>query len=92
MLAYRASEAAFMQIGKLVNVYLEHWLSLVEKGVPTEVISGNDPASLVQRDRLHRQALFNPEVDPVWIQVERLIGPEASERLRKILINQVLES
>ncbi len=92
MLAYRASEAAFMQIGKLVNVYLEHWLSLVEKGVPTEVISGSDPASLVERDRLHRQALFNPEVDPVWTQVERLIGPESSERLRKILINQVLES
>ncbi|MGK7875159.1 MAG: hypothetical protein AB4426_18265 [Xenococcaceae cyanobacterium] len=91
MLAYRASEVAFMQINKPVNVYLEHWFELVERRISAEATSGIDPASLAQRDQLNRQALFNPEVDPVWGKVDSLIGPEASARIREILKNQVVE-
>lgn len=92
MLAYWASEVAFLQIDKTVNFYLEHWFELVEKGVSTDVISGIEPLNLAQRDRRNRQALFNPEVDPVWAQVNRLVGLEVSDRIREILKNQAVES
>ena len=92
MLAYRASEAAFLQIEKPVNTYLEHWFGLVKQGVPAEAIVGVDSASLAQRDQLNRQALFNPAVDPVWEKIAPLIGPEAGARIREILKNQTVES
>lgn len=92
MLAYRASEAAFMQIDNTVNFYLEHWFCLVEKGLSTEDIFGSEPIHLMQRDQRNRQALFNPEVDPVWAQVDRLVGSEVSVGLQTILKTQAIKS
>jgi len=92
ILAYGASEAAFLQINQPVNVYLERWFELVEKGITTEATSGIDPASLIERDRLNRQALFNPEVDPVWGKLDSMIGSEVSASIREILKNQAVES
>ena len=44
------------------------------------------------RDKLNRNAIFDPEVDKVWAQVSRLVGGEMSDTLRGILINQEVES
>ena len=92
MLAYRANEAAFLQLEKPVNSYLEHWLGLVKQGIPHEAIVGIDSASLAKRDQLHREALFNPEVDPVWEKIAPLIGAEAGARIREILKYQGVKS
>lgn len=92
MLAYRASEAAFRQIDNTVNFYLEHWFYWVEKGLSTEDIFGSEPINLMQRDQRNRQALFNPEVDPVWAQVDRLVGSEVGVGLQKILKTQAIKS
>jgi hypothetical protein len=89
MLAYRATEAAFAQIDGAVNAYLAHWFSVVENGVNAPVQDGLPPA---ERDRLNRAAIFNPEVDPVWAQIDRMLGAEVSEKLRTILRNQEVES
>lgn len=91
MLAYRATESAFAQVEPHVNNYLEHWFTLVEKGVDAEIASGGDGAALAARDQLNRDALFNPEVDPVWAQIDRMLGAEVSERLRGVLRNQEVE-
>lgn len=91
MLVYRATESAFAQIDESVNFYLDHWAKLVELGVPAQPVLGNDPETLAARDRLNRQAIFSPEVDPVWAQVERLVGAETSQRMRDILMNQEVE-
>jgi hypothetical protein len=88
MLAYRANESAFEQIQTPVNGYLEHWFSLVEKGVSADAVPAGDFAA---RDQLNRDAIFDPEVDKVWAQVSRLIGEEMSEKLRGILRNQNVE-
>jgi hypothetical protein len=92
MLAYRATEAAFAQVEPNVDNYLEHWFGLVENGVNADIASGGDAAALAARDQLNRDALFNPEVDPVWAQIDRMLGAEVSARLREVLRNQEVEA
>ncbi len=89
MLAYRASQSAFEQIQAPVNAYLNHWFKLVEHGLPAEAVPSGD---LVARDRINRAAIFNPNVDKVWAQVEQLVGAETGARMRAILQNQNVES
>lgn len=89
MLAYRANESAFEQIQTPVNGYLDHWFNLVENGIEADAIPDADFA---QRDKLNREAIFDPEVDKVWGQVSQLVGQEMSDTLRSILINQEVEN
>ena len=91
MLVYRATESAFARIDESVDAWLNHWFNLVELGVPVEIPLGHSAETLAQRDRLNRAAIFNPEVDPVWAQVERLVGPEMAKRMREIATSQSVE-
>lgn len=85
MLAHRADEASFAAIGPTVAAYRDHWVGLARDGVPEEALDGIGPAELAERDRRNRAAVFNPEVDPVWAQVDRLLGPETSASIRESL-------
>ena len=85
MLAHRATESGFATIGPIVASYRDHWLGLVRDGVPEEALGGATAADLAGRDRRNRAAVFNPEVDPVWAQVDRLLGAEASVSIRASL-------
>lgn len=85
MLAHRADEAGFAAIGPTVAAYRDHWLGLVREGVPPEVLDGVAPAQLVERDERQRAAVFNPDVDPVWANVDRLLGAEVSNSIRRSL-------
>ncbi|MEU8900316.1 hypothetical protein [Nocardia sp. NPDC048505] len=76
MLVCRATDAGFRALDATVDRYLDHWLELVDKGVPAV------DADLPARDRVNRANLFSPEVDPVWAQVTRLLGAEQAERVR----------
>jgi hypothetical protein len=88
MLAYRADDAGFRAVAKPVATYLDHWLALVERGVPTAALEGVRRNGLAQRDARSRAALFNPEVDPVWNQVARLVGQDTSARICNLLRSQ----
>ncbi len=85
MLAYRANEAAFAQIDEQVSQFLNHWFAIVDRGISAETLASLDNTNFSTRDQRNRAAIFNPEVDPVWSQVERLIGTEMGEQLREIL-------
>lgn len=85
MLAFRANEQAFSQIDEQVSRYLDHWFAVVEAGLSAETLASLDSTDFAQRDQRNRAALFNPEVDPVWNQVERLLGAEVGTELREIL-------
>ncbi len=85
MLAHRANAEAFAAVDVPVTAYLDHWMRLVDKGISPETTLGLTPAALAERDRLNRAALFNPETDPVWLQVDRLLGAETSLRIRDLL-------
>lgn len=85
MLVHRADEAAFKGIGPFVDAYLAHWSTLVRDGLPDPVRDAYAGVDLGGRDRAMRAALFSPEVDPVWDRVARLLGPSATDELRREL-------
>ena len=58
----------------------ESWLKLVDS---PEFVDGGEGA--VARDRAHRDLLFSPEIDPVWNQIEKTIGPETGKNIRDAL-------
>jgi hypothetical protein len=91
MLVYRANDDAFRKITPSVNNYLEHWFSLVEKGISDEVSKQFSAEELAKRDRRNRAIIFNPDVDKVWGQVDRLVGAEMSGKMRGILMSQTID-
>jgi hypothetical protein len=88
MLVNRAEKEAFEKIFDSVDYYLKHWFSLVENGISEEIASQFSPELLAERDRKNREIVFNPEVDKVWTQVDRLVGAEMSAKMREILKSQ----
>lgn len=85
MLAYRATEAAFAQIDDHVDRYLAHWFHIVTSGISPATLSSLDNHSFATRDQRNRAAIFNPQVDPVWAQIDRLLGAEVSQQLQALL-------
>ncbi|WP_169239986.1 hypothetical protein [Candidatus Roseilinea sp. NK_OTU-006] len=90
MLAYRATEDAYAQCAPHIEAYMQHWFSLVEHGIQTPITM--TPAQLAERDRANRDAIFSYEVDPVWSQIERLIGKAMNLRLIEVLRNPQVET
>ena len=88
MLAHRADADAFASIDATVDAYRDHWLSLVAEGVPVSAMAGVTDAQLEARDRANRGSIFNPDVDPVWAQVDRLLGVEVSAEIQASLIDE----
>jgi hypothetical protein len=88
MLVNRAEATAFEKIFDSVDFYLNHWFSLVENGISEDITNQFSPESLAERDRKNREIVFNPEVDKVWVQVDRLVGTEMSAKMREILKSQ----
>lgn len=80
MLANRATEAAFVEIGSVVDDYLRHWFELVDRGVSEKALNGIGAADLVERDRRNKFAIFNADVDPVWQRIAPLVGEDAAQK------------
>ncbi len=80
MLANRATEAAFIEMGTVVDDYLEHWFTLVDSGVSEAALNGISPAELLERDRRNKFAIFNADVDPVWQRIAPLVGEDAAQK------------
>ncbi|CAA0081953.1 Uncharacterised protein [Zhongshania aliphaticivorans] len=80
MLANRATESAFEEITAVVDDYLEHWFSLLEKGVSAEALNGVTSEELIARDARNKFAIFNADVDPVWQRIAPLVGEEAASK------------
>ena len=90
MLVHRADENALRAIAPVAEEYLRHWLELARTfpaDATHEAREGDAPA----RDRRLRQALFSREIDPVWAQVDRLLGTDATDGLRGLLITGRLQ-
>jgi hypothetical protein len=88
MLVNRAGSEAFQKIFDSVDFYLSHWFSLVENGIGEDIEKKLFAMDFAERDRRNREIIFNPAVDKVWDQVDRLVGAEMSARMRGILKSQ----
>ncbi len=90
MLACRATPEAFATITTAVDAFLDRWFALAEDGLPEDVLAGLVTTDLAARDRANRASIFDPDVDKVWEQVARLVGPEDAEKARLVLLAQDL--
>ncbi len=88
MLVNRAEAEAFKKIFESVDFYLNHWFSLIENGISQNVTNRIFGADFAERDRRNREIIFNPEIDQVWTQVDRLVGAEMSAKMREVLKSQ----
>ena len=86
MLVHRASEEAFASLTDDVFAYLDHWSGLIDKGLPADVLDTLADTNLPAHDDALRDNLFNPDVDPVWSQVARLLGQDGSDAIRGELL------
>ncbi|MCY0930172.1 hypothetical protein OTB20_29080 [Streptomyces sp. H27-H1] len=84
MLVHRADEAALRAITPVAEAYLRHWLELT-RAFPAGAAGEAKEGDAAVRDRRLRQALFSREIDPVWAQVDRLLGTAATDGLRGLL-------
>ena len=90
MLANRLDEAGFPSATVPSLVYLEHWLALVEKGLPADVVASLADVDLVERDAVLRRNLFGQDIDPAWDMAARMVGDEPIKALRAAMKGDAL--
>jgi hypothetical protein len=88
MLANRASEDAFGAIEESVRAYQDHWFSLLRNGVSDDALGGISSAELQQRNLRNKRIIFDPDVDPVWERITAMIGEDAVDTQRALLIGE----
>lgn len=87
MIVNRATPEAFSHVEPLVLTYLNHWLGLLDAGTPDALGTATDGQILAQRDKANRAVIFDPDVDKVWNQIRGLIGHDAVEAIRALLLD-----
>lgn len=76
-------------LGAAADDYIDRWFSLSSGGISASVDPiANDPSRLTQRDKFHRNALFDADADPRWARVTRQLGPDRAAQLRAALRTQ----
>ena len=63
---------------------ITQFFSSYQINVP-QLMANVDRAKLATRDQRNKDFIFDPQVDPVWSQVARLVGEEVATQLRQIL-------
>ena len=82
MLANRLEEADFPAARAPSHTYLEHWLTLVESGLPADVVATLADTDLAERDALLRRSLFGRDIDPAWDMAAAMVGAEPIAAMR----------
>lgn len=70
---------------RIIPAYRSRFLDLLRSPAGLGATHGSQGA-----DVAHREALFDPSVDPVWPRLDRMVGPESSARIRGLLSGQPL--
>ena len=90
MLAQRVTADAYeTTVFPAVDVYLEHWLGLVDDGIDDVEVAGEYGA---ERDAANRLLIFSREIDPVWNRIDMMLGSDTSDLMISVLRSQVVES
>eukprot|EP00002_Diphylleia_rotans_P036878 TRINITY_DN8180_c0_g1_i3.p1 TRINITY_DN8180_c0_g1~~TRINITY_DN8180_c0_g1_i3.p1 ORF type:complete len:827 (-),score=123.12 TRINITY_DN8180_c0_g1_i3:357-2837(-) len=90
--AGRTTNKIFRNISPFFDVYLNHWVALIERGVeqilPDTELTTEVRRQLRSRDLLVRKTLFNPAVDPTWVEIAKLCGRKICISILELLIYQ----
>ncbi|MGW0364673.1 hypothetical protein [Streptomyces sp. NPDC002990] len=84
MLVHRADAEALRAVTPFAEEYLRHWLELA-RVFPADAAGEAKEGDAPLRDRRLREALFSRGIDPVWAQVDRLLGTAVTDGLRGLL-------
>lgn len=86
MIAAIAAPDDLKSLAPISEEYVGRWLGLVTDGLAEDVSAGVSWQDLGVRDRLSREAMFSARTNPVWILIDRLVGPESSAAMRALLV------
>jgi nucleoside-diphosphate-sugar epimerase len=76
------------RLGDVITAYVDRWLALVGFGLTEAVADSVAWQDLPARDVENRHAMFSPRTNPVWILLDRLVGPESAARMRALLVGE----
>jgi len=82
----------FDQGKALADLYMNTTLDLIDNGMPEGVVSDEEKARSAYRDKLNRPTYLDREVDHIWGTMEKMIGPEDTEKLMGVLTSQDVET
>ena len=79
---------AFSAIDDVVKEYQAHWFGVLGRGVSTTALEGVSVADLHKRNGRNKEIIFDPDVDPVWERITAMIGQDAVDTQRALLIGE----
>lgn len=82
-MVHHMGSTSLAPIAEQVGAFVERFTELTTKGVDVDGLP--DANAIAERDRRHRAVLFDPDFDPVWRQVEPLLGAPAVTTIREAL-------
>lgn len=92
MLAQRTTAEAYEKnVFPAVEIYLSHWLGLVDDGID-DVVAGIQGEAGAARDAQNRELIFSREIDPVWNKIDAMLGEDVSDLMISVLRSQKVEA
>jgi hypothetical protein len=85
MVAAIVAPSDLRKLNDVVTAYVDQWLSLLANGLGDEVTESVAWQDLAERDRRNRSAMFSARTNPVWVLVDRLVGPETGSAMKALL-------
>ena len=76
------------RLDEVITAYVDRWLALVGFGLTEGVADSVAWQDLATRDIENRHAMFSPRTNPVWILLDRLVGPESAAGMRALLVGE----
>jgi hypothetical protein len=87
MVAAITDPAALRSLTGITDLYVTQWIALLNNGVGAEVESTLIDQDLALRDQRNREAMFSPRTNPVWGLLDRLVGAEAAQAMKGLLVD-----
>ncbi|HAM24342.1 MAG TPA: hypothetical protein DHW34_00500 [Actinobacteria bacterium] len=86
MVAAITDPAALRSLTGITDLYVTQWLALLANGLGSEVENTITDEPVELRDRRNREAMFSPRTNPVWGLLDKLVGAEAAQAMKDLLV------
>jgi nucleoside-diphosphate-sugar epimerase len=86
MVAAIVNPEDLVKLQSVVDGYVDQWLHLMKDGLSEAALADAAWQNLAERDARNRAAIFSPRTNPVWTLLDRLVGDEAAQAMRNLLL------